>query len=35
LGGADLKTAYMTEAMSGDVLMAKVPVAGKKLFGLS
>jgi gluconolactonase len=35
LGGADLKTAYMTDAMSGDVLMAKVPVAGKKLFGLS
>ena len=35
LGGADLKTACMTEAMSGDVLMARVPVAGKKLFGLS
>jgi gluconolactonase len=34
-GGPDLKTAYMTEAMSGDILMAKVPVAGKKIFGLS
>jgi sugar lactone lactonase YvrE len=35
LGGAGFKTAYMTDAMSGDVLMARVPVAGKKLFGLS
>jgi gluconolactonase len=34
-GGSDFKTAYMTEAMSGDILMAKVPVPGKKLFGLS
>jgi gluconolactonase len=33
-GGADLKTIYITEALSGDVLMAKMPVAGKKLFGL-
>ena len=34
-GGPDYKTIYMTEAMSGDILTAKVPVAGKKLFGLS
>ena len=33
-GGPDLKTVYITEALSGDVLMAKLPVAGKKLFGL-
>jgi gluconolactonase len=33
-GGPDLKTLYITEALSGDVLMAKMPVAGKKLFGL-
>jgi gluconolactonase len=34
-GGPDYKTIYITEAMSGDVLTAKVPVAGKKIFGLS
>jgi gluconolactonase len=34
-GGADRKTLYITESLSGDVLMAKLPVAGKKLFGLS
>jgi gluconolactonase len=34
-GGPDLKTIYITEALSGDVLMAKMPVAGKRLFGLS
>jgi gluconolactonase len=33
-GGPDLKTLYITEALSGDVLMAKMPVAGKRLFGL-
>jgi gluconolactonase len=33
-GGPDLKTLYITEALSGDVLMAKMPVAGKKMFGL-
>ena len=33
-GGPDLKTIYITEALSGDVLMAKMPVAGKRLFGL-
>jgi gluconolactonase len=32
-GGPDFKTIYITEAMSGDVLIAKMPVAGKKLFG--
>ena len=34
-GGPDLKTIYITEALSGDILMAKMPVAGKKLYGLS
>jgi len=34
-GGTDNKTIYITEALSGDVLMAKMPVAGKKMFGLS
>jgi len=33
-GGPDLKTLYVTEALSGDVLMARMPVAGKKLFGM-
>ena len=33
-GGPDLKTLYITEALSGDVLMARMPVAGKKMFGL-
>jgi gluconolactonase len=33
-GGPDYKTIYITEAMSGDVLTAKLPVAGKKIFGL-
>ena len=33
-GGPDLKTLYITEALSGDVLMAKMPVAGKRLYGL-
>ena len=33
-GGPDYKTIYITEAMSGDVLCAPVPVAGKKIFGL-
>lgn len=32
--GPDYKTIYITEAMSGDVLVAKMPVAGKKIFGL-
>jgi gluconolactonase len=34
-GGSDLKTIYITEALSGDVLMAKMPVAGKRLYGLT
>jgi gluconolactonase len=34
-GGPDLKSLYITEALSGDVLMAKMPVAGKRLYGLS
>jgi gluconolactonase len=33
-GGPDLKTLYITEALSGDILVAKMPVAGKRLFGL-
>ena len=33
-GGADRKTLYITESLSGDVLMAKMPVAGKLLYGL-
>src|SRR5688500_14686170 len=33
-GGPDRKTIYITEALSGDVLMAQMPVAGKKLYGL-
>jgi gluconolactonase len=33
-GGPDLKTLYITEALSGDVLTARLPVAGKKMFGL-
>ncbi len=32
-GGPDLKTVYITESMSGDILMAKVPFKGKKLYG--
>jgi gluconolactonase len=34
-GGPDLKTIYITEALSGDILTAKMPVAGKRLYGLS
>jgi len=32
-GGADRKTAYITDSLSGDVLAAQLPVAGKVLFG--
>ncbi|MGZ5138919.1 MAG: SMP-30/gluconolactonase/LRE family protein, partial [Burkholderiales bacterium] len=32
-GGPDRKTVYITESLSGDVLMARLPVAGKVLFG--
>jgi gluconolactonase len=31
-GGKDRKTLYITESLSGDILTAKMPVAGKKLF---
>ncbi len=31
-GGPDLKTLYITESLSGDILVARLPVAGKKLF---
>jgi gluconolactonase len=34
-GGPDYKTIYITESLSGDVLTAEMPVAGKKIFGLS
>jgi len=34
-GGPDLKTLYITESLSGDILMAQVPVAGKTMYGLS
>ena len=33
-GGPDYRTAHITEALSGDVLMARMPFAGKKIFGL-
>ena len=33
-GGPGLKTLYITEALSGDVLAARMPVAGKLMFGL-
>ena len=31
-GGADRKTLYITESLSGDILVAQMPVAGKKLY---
>jgi gluconolactonase len=34
-GGADGKDLYITESLSGDILKARVPAAGKKIFGLS
>ena len=34
-GGPEKKTLYITESMSGDILKAEMPVAGKTLFGLS
>jgi gluconolactonase len=33
-GGPDRKTLYITEALSGDILTARMPAAGKQLFGL-
>ena len=34
-GGADNKTLFITESLSGDILTAPLPVAGKKMFGLT
>jgi len=31
-GGPDMKTLYITESLSGDILVARMPVAGKQLF---
>ena len=33
-GGPDRQTLYITEALSGDILMARLPVAGKLMYGL-
>ena len=33
--GGDGRDLYITESMSGDILKARLPVAGKKMFGLS
>ena len=32
-GGPELKTVYITESLSGDILVAQLPVAGKRMFG--
>jgi gluconolactonase len=32
-GGPDLKTVYITESLSGDILVAQLSVAGKRMFG--
>jgi len=32
-GGPDLKTVYITESLSGDILVAQLLVAGKRMFG--
>jgi gluconolactonase len=34
-GGPDRKTVYITDSLSGDVLKAQLPNAGKLLYGLS
>lgn len=34
-GGADGKTLYITDSMNGEILTAKMPVAGKAMYGLS
>ena len=34
-GGPDGKDLFITESLSGDILKARLPVAGKKMFGLS
>jgi gluconolactonase len=33
-GGADGKTLYITDSMNGEILTAKMPVAGKAMYGL-
>jgi gluconolactonase len=33
-GGPDRRTLYITEALSGDILTARMPVAGKLMYGL-
>jgi hypothetical protein len=33
-GGPDRKTVYITDSLSGDILTARLPVAGKLLYGL-
>ena len=32
--GPDRQTLYITEALSGDILTARMPVAGKLMYGL-
>jgi gluconolactonase len=32
-GGPDLKTVYITESLSGDIVVAQLAVAGKRMFG--
>ena len=34
-GGPELKTLYITDSLNGEILRARVPFAGKRLFGLS
>jgi gluconolactonase len=34
-GGADRRTLYMTDSASGEILMARLPVAGKVMYGLT
>ena len=34
-GGEDGKTVFITESLSGDILTARMPVAGKRMYGLS
>jgi gluconolactonase len=34
-GGADRKTLYITDSLNGEILTARMPVAGKVMFGLS
>ena len=34
-GGPDRKTLYITDSLNGEIVTARMPVAGKVLFGLS